>query len=569
MTRIRWATIPFVGLVALTLACGGAAAPTATVAPAPAVAATATRAPAAAAATATPVGAPAPTVVAMAKPSGQAIVALAGVLGAAGGQGGRGDLDPGNWVGGSRGLYRVIYEPLAYTNPMDPTGRDYLSPILATGWEVSKDGLAWTISLRKGVKFHNGEGLTAQVMARNIERYNGIGLGLLHQNRTAIEFPDTNTLVLRFKEPNLGLLAQLVHTTRAGYPVPGGYLDKYGKDVPSTDIRNHPIGTGPYKFVSMDTVTDGLVMEAWEDWGGYWGFKPTVKTIRLVGSPEDTTRMAMLATGEADLAAFIPGPYLKEARGFTVKNYLSVRTDWSYFLRQTHADSPYSNVKVRQALNYAVDKEAIIKAVLGGAGIPVGQNIALVQFGYNPDVKPYPYDPQKARQLLTEAGYPSGFDGGRIVSTDAPTRNVNLAIADFFGKVGVRLEIAIMDGAQHSQRVRRPIHDLDKDMSMTTSASSLGGEADYRIEFAITSNGLWSYTNDAEIDALYARSTRAATQSERERLIQMAALRSNEQATMLFLWNRQSVYGWGSRIADWTLTPGEDVFDNAQSIRLK
>jgi len=565
----RPTSLPYVALAVaiLGLACGGAAAPTATVAPAtPAAAGATVRAPTAVAtATAGPAVAPTAVPVAAAKAAGKVTVIMPGVLSTY-----SGDLDPAFWIGGSRGLYRVIYEPLAYTNPRDPTGRDYLSPILATGWQVSADARAWTIQLRKGVKFHNGEDFNAQVMAKNIQRYNGIGgAPEMRDNMAAYEFPDTHTLVLQLKNPDLGLLGRMAHHMRAAYPVPASYVDKFAKEVPSREIREHPIGTGPYKFVSMDKEADALVMEAWDEWGGYWGFKPTVKTVKLLGIPEATTRMAMMATGEADLSQFLPGPYLKEARGFTVKQYVSVRTNWSYFLRVNNPDSPYSKVKVRQALNYAVDKEAIIKAVLAGAGIPVGQNISPVQFGYNPEVKPYPYDPQKARQLLAEAGYPDGFDGGRTISTDSQTADIDLSIADYFSKVGVRVEVRRGDSAIIGPRMRQPIHNLDSDYVMYTSASSLGGEADYRIWFALTSMGNWAYSRDPELDSLYVQSTRASNQREREALVQKAALLSHDQAYLLFLWTNQSVYGWGPRIADWTFTPGEDVFDNAQSIRLK
>jgi len=552
------------------VACGGAAAPTATTAPAaPAAAATATQAapsfrpttPTPGAAAAAPTAAP----VGSSKPSGRVTVSDANA-------GGTPDLDPGSWQASQRGLYRVIYEPLMY---MNPDGSNYLSPILAESWEMAKDGLSWTFHLRKGVKFQNGEDFDAQVMAKNMKRARGLQSGFFHDNTAGYEFPDSHTLLLKLKKPDLGLLSRLVYGSRIGYPAPSKYIDEAGaaeiglSEANRGLIRRAPIGTGPYKIVKFDTQTPEIVVEAWEEWGGYWGYRPTVKTVRYIGIPEETTRIAAVATGEIDIASLAAGPQLKEIRGGTVHLTTSVRVAWLEFFQQALPDSVYSNLKVRQAMNYAVDKNAIIDKLLGGAAVISATSISPLQFGFPKDLKPYPYDPQKAKQLLQEAGYPDGFDGGVIITISAAERVQSQAIAAYLADVGVKVRIESMDSATRSRRWIPPVHDLYLVKGMGWLGSSLAGDGDYRIESFFTKYGQWGYTVDPALDALYDKTLGTVDNSERERTLQQLATMTNEKAYKLFLWFPKTIYAWGPRIADWKLTPGEDQPDGFQTLRLK
>ena len=571
MTLVRTlsTTLAVMGLVAV--ACGGAAAPTATKAPAaPAAAATATQAaPSFRPTTPTPgAAAPAPTaaVVASSKPSGK--VTIHG-----NNAGSAPDLDPGSWQSGERGLYRVVYEPLMF---MDPDGKNYLSPILATSWEMSKDGLSWTFHLRKGVKFQNGEDFDAEVMAKSMKRARGLQSAFFHENTAGYEFPDKYTMLLKLKKPDLGLLSRLVYGSRIGYPAPSKYIDEAGEPaigksatVASGLIRRSPIGTGPYKLVKYDPQTPEIVLEAWEDWGGYWGYRPTIKTIREIGIPEETVRLAALATGEIDIAKVSPGPTLKELKAGKVVTSTSVTVRWWEFFQQGIADSPYNNIKVRQAMNYAVDKEAMIDKLLSGAAILSGQSISPLQFGYNPSAKPYPFDPQKAKQLLAEAGFANGFDGGVIIAASEADRVEGAAIADYLGRVGIKLRLEPMDSATKSRRWIPPVHDLHTIKGIGSLGSSLAGDGDYRIESFFTKWGQWGYTVDPDLDALYEKTLTVVDQGEKEKVLQSLALMTNEKAYKLFMWYPKTIYAWGPRIADWKLTPGEDVADGFQMIRLK
>ncbi|MSQ34112.1 MAG: ABC transporter substrate-binding protein [Dehalococcoidia bacterium] len=561
----RFGVLVFVGNIAtvVALACGGAAAaPTATPAKA-AAAATPTEAGRAPPPVATPTAAPtaAPTAVVSAKPSGS-VVEVDGQNSWDAKQ-----FDPGYWqgsafLGGFRGLYRVVYEPLAFT---DADGR-LEQPILATSWSMAKDGLSWTFQLRKGVKFQNGEDFNAQVMVKNMQRAKGIGASFYQQNVTGYETPDPYTMTVKLKGPDLALISRLIYSTRIGYPAPAGYIDSVG---PTGNVGNPPIGTGPYKFLKADTASLDLTLEAWDGWGGYWGFKPTVKTVRFLGVGEQTTRIAMLATGEADIAILTPGPQLREVRGATVHASGSVQGTWIEFFNQGDPSSPYGNVKVRQAINYAVDKQTMIDKLLGGAGEVMASTMTSVQFGFPKDLKPYPYDPAKAKQLLAEAGFASGFDGGAIFASTAEQSLQAQAIASYLSAVGIKVQVTPMDYGTLLGRWIPPKHNMNLEKGMGFLGSSLAGDGAYRIESFFTRYGDWGYTVDPQLDATYDKTLNTVDISERGKLLSDLATYTNSQAYKLFLWSPKAVYGWGPRIADWRRTPGEAAFDNAQSIRLK
>lgn len=558
MSRFHLVSVAFAALAVVAVACGGAAAPTATAAPAAVATATVAR-PAAAVATptrATAAAVPTAVPLAMAKPSGR-VVFSEGAFG----QGVGKDFDPGAWQGGFRGFYRIIYEPLAYT---DEAG-NLESPILATSWKMAPDGLAWTFQLRKGVKFHNGEDFDAQVMVKNIKRSKGLNAPFYHQNVEGYETPDTHTMVIKLKGPDLGLIARLVYSSRIGYPAPAGYIDAVGE----AGIRNHPIGTGPYKFVSADFTVGSMELEAWDGWGGYWGSKPTVQRFTYLTVPEQTTRQAMLATGEADIVALAAGPQLKELRGGRVFVQTSVAVNWLEFFNQADPSSPYGNLKVRQAMNYAVNKDEMIDKLFGGAALVSASSISPMQFGYDPKLQPYPFDPARAKQLLREAGYPDGFDGGVIYASSSVQQTDAEAVISYLAAVGIRTKVVRIDEASLTTRWRPPIHNLNLEKGMGFRGSSLAGDGAYRIESFFTKYGQWGYTVDPELDALYDKTVKVLDRNEYERQLQQLARMTNERAYKLFLWHSKGVHGLGPRIAEWKLTPGEAIFDNLQSIRLK
>src|SRR5262249_17487523 len=261
------------------------------------------------------------------------------------------------------------------------------------------------------VTFHNGDPLTAEDVKFSLERYRGIGAMLFKDKLQAVEIVDPHRVRLHLKEPWPDFMTYLgTPATSLGWVVPKQYLERVGED----GFKKHPIGAGPYKFVREREGIE-LVLEAY---GGYWRKVPHVKTLVMRSIPEDATRLAMLKTGEADIAYAMMGEIAEE-----VKRDPKLRLAYSYgqgiffliFNDQGHPKSPRHNLRVRKAPNYPPARRALTEQQTLGPPPPTG-NLAPGAFEFALPIEAYPYAPEHPKQLLKEAGYPKGFDAGEIAS---------------------------------------------------------------------------------------------------------------------------------------------------------
>jgi peptide/nickel transport system substrate-binding protein len=298
---------------------------------------------------------------------------------------------------------QMIYDQLVGTTP---EGKYSTETGLANKWEMSRDGLTWTFSLRKGVKFHDGVELTTKDVKFSFDllmRPDAVvgEAADFKKKMKNIEVKDPYTLVIYLKEPDITLLNLLSNIeSYASMVVPKDYYERVGKD----EFLKHPIGSGPYKFHSI-RVGDFIKLEAtdrhWRD--GVPRFK--YMTFRTI--PEESSRLAMLKTGEADIAR-ISRTVLKEAQSAGMNIITKENAGCVILKPNMQWTSPvFSDIRFRKAINLAIDKEAIIKQILAGIPKPIamfpGANVSA--FGGDPSLKPYPYDPQEARRLIKEGGW--------------------------------------------------------------------------------------------------------------------------------------------------------------------
>jgi len=287
-------------------------------------------------------------------------------------------------------VYSHIYETL-----LELKADGEIVPSLATNYTVSPDGLTYTFDIRQGVTFHDGTPLTANEVKASIEQFlapeTAAPFRFLLDRIAAVNVLDTYKVEFQMTSVFAPLANHLTHSSTA--------IVKAGVDLDAT-----PIGTGPFEFVSWNRG-ERVDLKRYE---GYWGTKPGIEGLRFLAVPESTTRMALVETGEAHVAVRVPPQdvaRLNANPNVTVENVSSVRTIYIYF---NHTMAPFTDVRVRQAINYAVDKEEIVEFVLGGAARVSDAPISPGVFGYTP-VGNYNYDPEKAKQLLAEAGFPNGF----------------------------------------------------------------------------------------------------------------------------------------------------------------
>src|SRR5262245_56885822 len=247
----------------------------------------------------------------------------------------------------------AVHDALVKAMPGQP-----MAPSLAESWTVSRDGLSYEFVLRKGVKFHNGEPVTAEDVKFSFERYRGTAAAAFKARIATVEVADAQHVRFRLKQPWPDFMTYYgTPATGAGWIVPKKYLEKVGDD----GFKRAPIGAGPYKFVSFNPGVE-LVLEANDQ---YWRKTPTVKTLVFRAVPDSSTRLAMLKRGEADVAFTFRGVLAEEIRrtpGLTLKAVNANVTEWLYFAEQWDAKSPWADRRVRLAANLAIDRQTLNEA---------------------------------------------------------------------------------------------------------------------------------------------------------------------------------------------------------------
>jgi peptide/nickel transport system substrate-binding protein len=269
------------------------------------------------------------------------------------------------------------------------------TPSLAESFTQSKDGLTYEFVIRKGVKFHNGDPVTAEDVKFSFERYKGAGAGELQARVRQVEIVDPATIRFHLKEPWPDFMTFYGTTaTAAGLVVPKKYVQQVGDE----GFRKHPIGAGPYKFASHAPGVE-VVLEAYT---GYWRRVPNVKRLVMKSVPEGTTRVAMLKRGEADIAFALDGEDAENVRRdpklqLVPSKHASIY--WIEFAEQWDPKSPWHDKRLRQAVNYALDRKAINEASCLGFCPPTSVIVPRVM-DFALQTPGLPYDVARAKQLL-------------------------------------------------------------------------------------------------------------------------------------------------------------------------
>jgi peptide/nickel transport system substrate-binding protein len=317
-----------------------------------------------------------------------------------------------------------------------------LQPGLATAWKNLNE-TTWEVTLRPGVRFHDGSPLTAEDVKAVYERNTVPGKTVVQSGFATIEAiqivnPATLRIVTKKPDPLMPVrMAQM-----GGYIYPARFVTDEG----TKELARKPIGTGAYRFVSW-SKDDQLVMEANRDWWGWGGKAPSVDRVVWKPIPDDFARLSALQRGEVDVITNVPPDEMKIVRTLTVPATRTV----TFWMNTTQP--PLSDQRVRQALHYAMDVPSIVKNLYAGQGKPFSGGLADTDFGYNPALKPYPYDPTRAKKLLAEAGYGGGIDVTLFAGSGTMVNDKQLleAMADMWSKVGVRAKIEMMEMAQRQK----------------------------------------------------------------------------------------------------------------------
>ncbi len=412
------------------------------------------------------------------------------------------------------------------------------APSLAESWSVSKDGLTYEFILRKGSRFHNGEPVTAEDVKFSFERYRGAAARTLKERVAVVETPDPARIRFRMKQPWPDFLTFYTSASGAGWIVPKKYVEKVGDEA----FKKAPVGAGPYKFVSFTPGVE-LVLEAFDQ---YWRKPPNVKRLVFRVISEESTRLAALKRGEVDIVYSVRGELAEELQrtpGLTLKPAVIQGTFWLYFPDQWDSKSPWHDRRVRLAASLALDRPTINQALTLGYSRLTGNIIpSTFDFFWQP---PAPvYSAARAKQLLAEAGYPSGFDAGEFFC-DGSYANLAEAVGNNLQAVGIRAKLRPLERAAFFAA-----YGEKKLKNIIQGSSGAFGNAATRLEGFVVSGGTYSYGGYPDIDGLFQEQAGELDRKRREAILHKMQQLVLEKAMYAPIWELAFLNGVGPRVKE-------------------
>jgi peptide/nickel transport system substrate-binding protein len=317
-----------------------------------------------------------------------------------------------------------------------------LQPGLATSWKNVNE-TTWEFTLRQGVKFHDGAPLTVEDVKTTLERNLQAGKTVVQPGFATIEavqVVNPTTIRIGTKKPDPLLLVRMAQMGAQILPA------RLTTEDGVKELARRPVGTGAYRFVEW-VKDERLVMEANRDWWGWEGKAPAIDRVIWKPIPEDFPRIVALEKGEADIITNVPPDRIKGIADARATQILSIPSSRIAILSINSTQPPLADKRARQALHYALDVPSIVRNLYAGQGKPFSGGVADTDFGYNASLKPYPFDPAKAKQLLADAGRPGGIDVSLHAGSGTMVNDKFLleTIADMWAKVGIRAKIDIME----------------------------------------------------------------------------------------------------------------------------
>jgi len=413
-----------------------------------------------------------------------------------------------------------------------------VAPSLAESWSLSKDGLVYEFALRKGARFHNGEPVTAEDVKFSFERYRGTASKTIKDRVAAVEAPDATRVRFRLKQPWPDFLTFYASATGAGWIVPKKYVEKVGDEA----FKKAPVGAGPYKFVSFTPGVE-LVLEAFDQ---YWRKSPSVKRLVFRVISDESTRLAALKRGEVDIVYSVRGELAEELQrtpGLTLKPAVIQAPFWLYFPDQWDPKSPWHDRRVRLAASLAMDRPTINQALTLGHSRLTGNIIpSSFEFFWQP---PAPvYSAARAKQLLAEAGYPTGFDAGEYFC-DASYSNLAEAVANNLQAVGIRAKLRPLERVAFFSA-----YSEKKLKNIIQGASGAFGNAATRLEAFVVTGGTYVYGSSPDLDGLFLEQAAELDRKRREATLHKMQQLVHDRVLYAPIWELAFLNGVGSRVQE-------------------
>jgi peptide/nickel transport system substrate-binding protein len=426
-----------------------------------------------------------------------------------------------------------------------------VQPSLGTSWEMLDD-TTWQFKLREGVTFHNGEAFTADDVkysfdiALDEERAWPIRGNIVLIDE--VEVVDDYTVNFHTSAP----WPDLPWFVSDVYIMPQEYTDQVGLD----GLIDAPVGTGPFEFVDF-VADDYLQLKAYDGW---WDGRVALDGVLWKQIPEPATRVAALQAGEIDIAVQVPLdliPVVEDEPGVHM-DYAAEELTLQFFLSCLPESGSVlaDNVKLRQALDYAIDKEALWQGLMGGRGALSGQQLSPTVFGYNPAIEQTPYDPEMAKQLLAEAGYPNGL----TVSMACPVgkyfvdKDACIAAQGMLEAVGVNVDLTVAELAVFVEYLTNPVSEVDM---IYVGWYSYGNPAQAMQWFSSTQP--WARWHNDEYDAEFLIAKTSMDEETRKEAYWRMAEILKEETPSIFLLQQPAPYGISDRVEGFKPHPAQQI----------
>ncbi|MDO8670212.1 MAG: ABC transporter substrate-binding protein [Dehalococcoidia bacterium] len=444
---------------------------------------------------------------------------------------------------------------------MSPQGQ--IIPGIAERWEIATNGMSQTFYIRKGVKFHNGDDLTGADVKFSIERMMSpiathSDAAVWRSFIASVALKDDFTVVINMKAPVFELLKGFTDFGGSPAVVPKKYLEEKGNDYFGT----HPVGSGPYKYVG-GVAGASIELEAMDS---HWKGVPKFKNITVLKVPNEASKVAMLKTGELDAAMISPDSAADlQKAGLRILKHEGGSQYFAIFYYDIEhpKDAAMGDVKVRKAMSLAVNRKEIIDYVYKGYGEPS----VLFYGGRSADfwdsnlLKPDPYDPEGAKKLLTEAGYPNGFttklwdkDPGGINTT------LNTSLVGYWSKIGVKTEIVPIEFAAFTPKYR-PKMTPEIFNSLTGSISSAGPFGfEKMVQVHHSKKGVYQNHANARLDELIDKVPTMLDGPEKKKAQLEATVLARDDYHSIAVLDIYTIYALGPKVGDVTIVKNLQSF---------
>ena len=436
-----------------------------------------------------------------------------------------------------------------------------VEPALARSWQISDDGLTYTFKLREGVRFHDGSTLDAEAVKFNFDRmldenhpYHDTGpfpLSFFFGSIANVSAPDASTVVFELSEPYAPFLSNLAYPT--GLIVSPAAVREHGKE-----FGRNPSGTGPFRFAEWESNAKVVVVRN----DAYWGSPPALEAVVFRPITDANTRVAEMLAGGLDLMVEVPpdnvGQFAADP-AYTVHEQAGPHV---WFLILNAKEGPMADKRVRQAVNYAIDKQSLVENVLQGtAAVAAGPTPPAFSWAYNDTLQPYPYDPERARALIRAAGAEGAeltfyvTEGGSGMLDPIP---MGTAIQADLGKVGLEVKIETYEWNTFLGKVNPGLEgkaDMAEMAWMTNDPDTLPFLALRSGAFPDQGGFNSGYYSNPRVDELLEAARRSTDQAERARLYKEMQKIVHDDAPWAFIANWKQNAVTSSQVAGFKLQP--------------